>query len=453
MTNTKGFFNSLAGKLAAKFKKSRCAFCSKILPEEGLSNRLFKENLVRKMKDSLGEPQRPPHAIQEGAPQWLVCTSCFDKFVNTQQICGACRRPVPPTEGYVLPAKKVVTKNYFWRMYFSNPLPYVPATTYQGGAITNFDAIYRYVVGQQASWLICETCYKTLGSPFDSARADAKKWWGAGRKSDHVKEAGPVPVEDAVEPATKGFYLVYRKPSVGLWINASSKPNEALPQEEFNEICPLIEDLATKSLGTVLGSDPYFSLRRLGKRVVPYLTKVIDYPNYEIAEKAVKLLGEVGGKEAIPVLQKVVEDCNIWEVRKAALTGLAQIKKIDDETLPLDTECPYQQISEVWTAVIQGRKQLYTPNTIYEYGTRTMERMPKLMIESEKMRSRMWAMLAELIYIGLNASWDRDIRTIKHCPQAGKCMEEALRCDPQGENVEMWNQFLKAYTITCGDSP
>jgi hypothetical protein len=106
--------------------------------------------------------------------------------------------------------------------------------------------------------------------------------------------------------------------------------------------------------------------------------------------------------------------------------------------LVLDRRNPYDQISRLWTATLQGHRNLYPPAILYAYCIEAIRAMPELKFAFKRDEARVWGMLGSLLYKSLNPEWTGGFEGTVPCPEVRKCYEEALRCEPGDEWWEGW---------------
>ena len=118
-------------------------------------------------------------------------------------------------------------------------------------------------------------------------------------------------------------------------------------------------------------------------------------------------------------------------------TALPKLDKRETE-LCLDCQDPYGQIAGLWTAIIQGRQNLYPPVTLHAYCVETWDAMPRVKFPSTEKEARAWGMLGSLFFKSLNPDWPGGFDGTRPCSEARKCYAEALRCEPGSSWWKGW---------------
>jgi hypothetical protein len=67
--------------------------------------------------------------------------------------------------------------------------------------------------------------------------------------------------------------------------------------------------------------------------------------------------------------------------------------------------------------------------------------MPSLVVVEEK-KAQAWSMLGSLYYKSVQPEWDGDPNSVKPCPEAKKCYQEAVRLD---NTVSHWNKMAQNF--------
>jgi len=206
-------------------------------------------------------------------------------------------------------------------------------------------------------------------------------------------------------------------------------------QHNTAEITSLVSMLGRRDL---LGPPTHWDkLLKLGKPVIPRLIPLLDSDDVNVVADAAELLGQLGAKQAIPKLRALSK--SQWaEVHQAALAALALLDKKSSGALQLDRQESFEQIGRLWTAIIQGRQNLYPPETLHAYCVETISAMPSLRFSSKSDEAKAWGMLGSLLFKSLNPEWPGGFDETKPCLEARKCYEEALRCEPGDSWWEDW---------------
>jgi hypothetical protein len=216
--------------------------------------------------------------------------------------------------------------------------------------------------------------------------------------------------------------------------------NEGIEDNKIPEIETLISMIGRRDLlGT---SDHINTILQLGEKAVPHLIPLLDSEDVNVVADAAILLGKIGAKQAIPKLRTLSK--SQWaEVHQAALTALATLDSKDSSSLKLDRQNPYGQISSLWTAIIQGKQNLYSPEILHEFCSETVHEMPGLNFSSNGENARAWGMLGSLVFKSISPEWPGGSYGTRTCPEARMCYEEALRCEP-GDS--WWEDWVKKFS-------
>jgi hypothetical protein len=220
--------------------------------------------------------------------------------------------------------------------------------------------------------------------------------------------------------------------------------SEAIVQETGDtpdsEILSLISQLGRRDL---LGpSTHWHRLLELGNLAIPYLIPLLDNSDINVVSDAAIMLGQIGAKGAIPKLKELSRS-QYFEIHKAALTALANLEKKGNSSLKLDKTNAYSQISSMWTAIIQGREDLYPSEILHSFCMETISEMPELNFSSKSEEARAWGMLGSLTFKSLHAEWPGGFDMTSQCSEARKCYEEALRCEP-GDS--WWSDWVTRFS-------
>jgi ankyrin repeat protein len=213
------------------------------------------------------------------------------------------------------------------------------------------------------------------------------------------------------------------------------KHKRDLPRHADAEIASLISLMGRRDL---LGTPVHLSkLLELGDRAIPYLIPLLESDDVNVVADAAKLLGKLGARQAIPKL--LILSKSLWaEVHQASLEALAFLDKRDSAALLLDRRAPFEQIGRLWTAIIQGWQMLYPPEILHAFCVEAIGAMPGLNFASKNDEARAWGMLGSLLFKSLNPEWPGGFDGTKPCPEARRCCEEALRCEPGDSWWEGW---------------
>lgn len=234
-----------------------------------------------------------------------------------------------------------------------------------------------------------------------------------------------------------------------------SRKETAVANDE--ETKSIISSISMIGRNDLLGPPPYDDLLDLGKRAIPHLLPLLDLPlrsdrndltgyppefqnNITIVAAAAELLGRLGAAEAIPKL-RALSETNWFEVQRNARASLTAIEATTNAGLALDRSNAYQQIADLWTAIVQGRKMPYPAASLAAWASEAIAAMSDLTMPDEN-KAPAWAMLGSLYYKARHPDWVGSPYYVKEkCPEAKRCYQEALRISP---NVGLWMDFEKA---------
>jgi len=223
----------------------------------------------------------------------------------------------------------------------------------------------------------------------------------------------------------------------------AEKSSSASPQvtSQNAEIEALISELGRRDI--LLGPNPALvKLKEKGSIAVPHLLKVLDSNDVPAVVDAINVLKDMDAKQAIPKLT-ILSKSQWAEVHQAALTALATLDKKSSGTLQFDRQHPYEQVSRLWTAIIQGRQELYPPDVLHRWCLEAIDAMPSLEFSSKDKQAKAWGMLGSLVFKSMNPEWPGGFDGTKPCPEAKRCYEEALRSEP-GDS--WWQGWVKRFS-------
>ena len=223
----------------------------------------------------------------------------------------------------------------------------------------------------------------------------------------------------------------------------AEEPSSASPQvtSRNDEIEALISELGRRDI--LFGPNPALvKLKEKGSVAVPHLLRVLDSNDVPVVVDAINVLKDMDAKQAIPKLT-VLSKSQWAEVHQAALIALATLDKKSADTLQFDRQLPYEQISRLWTSIIQGRQELYPTDVLHKWCVEAIDAMPGIEFPSKDKQAKAWGMLGSLMFKSMNPEWPGGSDGTKPCPEAKRCYEEALRAEP-GES--WWEGWVKRFS-------
>ncbi|MCX7973967.1 MAG: HEAT repeat domain-containing protein [Candidatus Aminicenantes bacterium] len=117
-------------------------------------------------------------------------------------------------------------------------------------------------------------------------------------------------------------------------LEALADPSEGVREKIINQLINR-DDLAYEDLSLRLKNQPWFVkvavLKILGlkkeRRAIEKLVKILDDPNIEVRRHLAICLGQIGAKEGVPLLVKLLRDSSRY-VRLAAEEAMRQISRL-----------------------------------------------------------------------------------------------------------------------------
>lgn len=205
--------------------------------------------------------------------------------------------------------------------------------------------------------------------------------------------------------------------------------------DKDTEIEILIAELGRRD---ILGPNPALNeIRDKGASAIPHLLRVLDSNNVTAVVDAINLLKDMEAKDAIPNLGALSK--SQWaEVSQAAYIALAVLDRKTASALQFDRQQPFEQIGRLWTAIIQGRQELYPSEVLNGWCREAIDAMPDMEFSSRENQAKAWGMLGSLVFKSLNPKWPGGFDGTKPCPEAKSCYEEALRSKPGDDWWQGW---------------
>lgn len=215
----------------------------------------------------------------------------------------------------------------------------------------------------------------------------------------------------------------------------------AIPQaiDKDDEIETLIAELGRRD---ILGPNAALNkIRDKGASAIPHSLRVLEGNNVTAVVDAINLLKDMEAKEAIPDLEALSK--SQWaEVSQAAYTALAVFDRKTASALQFDRQQPFEQIGRLWTAIIQGRQELYPSEVLNGWCREAIDAMPGLKFATTENQAKAWGMMGSLMFKSMNPEWPGGFDGTKPCPEAKRCYEEALRAEPGDGWWQDWvNRF------------
>jgi hypothetical protein len=207
----------------------------------------------------------------------------------------------------------------------------------------------------------------------------------------------------------------------------------------------LISELGRRDI--LFGPNPALNkLKEKGAVAIPYLLSVLDDNNAPAVVDAINVLKDMDARQAIPKLTVLAK--SRWaEVQQAALTALATLDKRSTVSLQFDRQRPYEQVTGLWTAIIQGRQELYPPDVLHNWCLIAIDAMSSLEFSSREKQAKAWGMLGSLVFKSMYPEWPGGFDGTKPCAEAKRCYEEALRAEPEDS---WWEGWVKRFSEPSG---
>src|SRR3990172_11231342 len=191
-----------------------------------------------------------------------------------------------------------------------------------------------------------------------------------------------------------------------------------------SDLDTLLSELGRKDL-ELFGPNPAIErIKQIGSPVIPKLLTILEGDNWNAVVDAIGLLAAMNAKEAVPKLHLLSK--SKWaEVSSASLAALALLDR-KPSGLRLDRENAYGQIGQLWTAIFQARKMLYSADELRAYCQETIAAWPQLKFPAKYEESGAWAMVGSLYYKSQDPEWHGGPDGIrKGCAEAAMCYQRA----------------------------